>query len=68
MRVLMTIDTIRLNVVLLASSNWTSQISYEAVASLLQLQSVCAVLRSFIPIIAKYNGSLEAAHARIDDD
>ncbi len=55
-------------VVLLASSNWTSKISYEAVASLLPLQSVCAVLRSFIPISARSNGSLEAVHARIDDD
>ena len=39
-----------------------------AVASLQLLQSVCGVLISFIPIAARYNGPLEAAHARIHDD
>ena len=68
MRILTTIDTIWLNEVLPASPNWTSQISYEAVAYLLQTQSICAVQISFMYIIAKYNGSSEAAHAHIDDD
>ena len=68
MRMLTTIDTIWLNEVLLASPNWTSQISYEAVACLLLALSICAVQICFMDIIAKYNGSSEAAHAHIDDD
>ncbi len=68
MRILTTIDTIWLNEVLSASPNWTSQISYEAVAYLLLAPSICAVQISFMYIIAKYNGSSEAAHAHIDDD
>eukprot|EP00985_Skeletonema_marinoi_P026658 scaffold20865_cov150-Skeletonema_marinoi.AAC.1 len=40
--------------------NWTSQISYEVIASLHHTQSIC--------IAAKCNGPLEAAHAFIDDD
>ena len=53
MRVFMTIESIPSNLMLLASPHWTSQICYEAVASNLPLQSVCAVLISFIPIAAK---------------
>ncbi len=68
MRILTTIDTIWLNEVLPASPNWTSQISYEAVAYLVLAPSICAVQRSFMYIIAKYNGSSEAARAHIDDD
>ena len=70
MRILTTIDTIWLNEVLLASpnTNCTSQISYEAVASLLLAPSICAVQICFMDIIAKYDGSSEAAHAHIDDD
>ncbi len=67
MRILTTIDTIWLNEVLPASPNWTSQISYEAVASLLLAPSICAEQISFMYIIAKYNGSSEAAHAHTDD-
>ena len=52
----------------MASSHWTSQISYEDIASLLLKLSVCAVLMSFASIIRKYNEPLEAAHAHIDDD
>ena len=51
MRVFMTIESIPSNLMLLASPHWTSQISYEAVASLLPLQSVCAVLISLIPVL-----------------
>ncbi len=53
MRILTTIDTMWLNEVLPASPNWTSQISYEAVASLSQSPSICAVQISFMYIIAK---------------
>ena len=68
MRILTTIDSIWLIVVQPANSNWTSQITYEAVASLLPKQSVCAVPMSLYSIAAKYNGPLEAAHTFIDDD
>ncbi len=69
MRILTAIlDTIRLNDVLFASSNWTSQISSEAAASLIHEQSVCAVLISLCGIAAEYNAPLEAVHADIDDD
>ncbi len=68
MRILTTIDTIWLNEVLPASPNWTSQISYEAVAAVLLAPSTFAVQIYFMDIIAKYNGSSEAAHAHIDDD
>ena len=37
MRVFMTIESIPSKLMLLASTHWTSQISYEAVASLLPL-------------------------------
>ncbi len=57
-----------LNEVLPASPNRTYQISYEAVASLLLAPSTCAVQICFMDIVAKYNGSSEAAHAHIDDD
>ena len=63
-----TIDTIWSNVMLLASPHWTSQISYETVASLLRKQSLCAVLMCLYTITAEYNGPLEAAHDQIDDD
>ncbi len=68
MRILTTIDTIWLNEVLPASPNWTSQISYEAVACLLLAESKCAVQVCFKDAIAQYNGSSEAARARINDD
>ena len=68
MHILMTIDTIWSHDVLRVSSEWTSQISYESVASLQHTQAVCAVQMSFYSIAAKYNGPLEAAHAHIDDD
>ena len=50
---LTTIDTIRLNEVLLASPHWTSQISYETAVSLLRKQSVCAVLMCVYTITAE---------------
>ena len=68
MRLLTTIDTIWSHDVLRVTSEWTSQISYESVASLQHTQAVCAVQMSFYSIAAKYNGPLEAAHAFIDDD
>ncbi len=68
MHILTTIDTIWLNEVLPASPNWTSQICYEDIASLLLPPSTCAVQICFMGIVAKYNGSSEAAHAHIDDD
>ena len=49
------------------SPHWTSQISYEDVASLLLKLSVCVVLMSFACIKVKYIDSFEAAHADIDD-
>ena len=52
MRILTTIDTIWLNEVLPASPHWTSQIRYEAVASLLLAPSTCAVQICFMDIIA----------------
>ena len=48
--------------------SWTSQISYEVVASLQHAHSVCAVQMSLYSIAVKYNGPLEAAHAFIDND
>ena len=54
MRVLMTIDTIRLNVVLPDSPTLTSQIIFEAVASLPLKQSVCAVLMCLYGITTDY--------------
>ncbi len=68
MHILTTIDTIWIHDALRVSSEWTSQISYESVASLQRTQAVCAVQMSFYSIAAKYNGPLEAAHAHIDDD
>ncbi len=67
-RILTKIDTIWLNEVLPASPNWSSQISYEAVAAVLLAPYTCAVQICFMDIITKYNGSSEAAHAHIDDD
>ena len=68
MLILTTMDTIWQNEGLRASPNWTSQMSYEAVASLLRTQSVWAVLMCLCSICAEYNGPLEAAHDHIDDD
>ena len=68
MPILTTKDTTGFNVALPASPNWTSQISYEAVASLPLKQSVCAVLMCLYGITTNYNGPLEAAHAHSDDD
>ncbi len=68
MRILMTKDTIWLNEVLPASPNWTSQISYKAVAYLFLAPSTCSVQIRFMGIVAKYDGSSKAAHAHIDDD
>ncbi len=62
MHVLMTIDTMLLVDVLLASPHSTSQTSNEAAASL-PLQSVCTVMHNFIPIASKYIGTQEAANA-----
>ena len=68
MRIFTTIDTIWLNVVLRASPNWTSQMSYDVVESLLRKLSLCAALMSFVPIANKWLEPLEAAHVSIDDD
>ena len=68
MRILTTIETIWFNAVLSASPNWTSQISYDVVASLLHTPSVWAVLISFDMRLIKDNGPLEATHAHNDDD
>jgi len=51
-----------------SSSNWTSQMSYVVVASLLRSQSIWAVLMCLYSIATKYNGPLEAVHAHIDYD
>ncbi len=45
-----------------------AQISHVVVASLLLTLSVCAVLMCFYSINTRYNGSLQVAHALIDDD
>ena len=63
-----TIDAIWLNVMQPASSNWTSQSSYEVVASLLLTPSVRAATMSLSSIATEYNGPLKAAHAHSDDD
>ncbi len=68
MLILTTIDTIWIHDVPRVSSKWTSQISYVNVASLQDMQAVCAVQMSFYSIAAKYNGPLEAAYAHINDD
>ncbi len=65
MRLLTTIDKIWLNVVLRASPNLTSHISYEAVASSQRALSDCAVLIYFVAAMTKYIGSLATAHARM---
>ena len=62
------IDTIWYKWVLLASPHWTSQIRYETVASLLLTLDEWAVQMSLYRIADDYNGPLEAAHVRIDDD
>ena len=54
--------------VLLASPYWTSHISCDVVASLLHTPSGWAALMSFDISWIKYTWSLEAAHARYDDD
>ncbi len=68
MRILTTTDTIWFNVVLRASPNWTSQISYDDVASHVSELSVWAALIYFDTIITSCNGPLEAAHAHIHDE
>ncbi len=68
MRILTTRDTIWSNVVLRASLNWTSQIRYDDVASHSNELSDRAALIYFGTIITSYDGPLEAAHARIDDE
>ena len=68
MRELTTIYTIWSHDVLRVTSEWTSQISYESVASLQHAQAVCTVRMSFYSIAFVCNGPLEAAHACIDDD
>ena len=68
MQILTAMDTIWKIVSLAASPHWTSQSSYEAVASLLTALSVWAVLMSLYSIATNYNGPLEAAHANNDDD
>ncbi len=42
--------------------------AYEAEASLMNTQSVCAVLLCLHSIATEHNGTQEAAHANIDDD
>ena len=67
MRLLTTIDMMWLNDELRDSStNLTSQISYEVVASLHHIQSVCAVQMSLYSIASKYNGLLDSAHIDVD--
>ena len=68
MRIVTTIDAIWLNLVQPASSNLTSQSSYEVVASLPLTQSVRAATMSLYSIATEYNGPLEAAHDHGDDD
>ena len=68
MRILTSIDTIWLIKVLPASPSWTSQITYDVVASLEDEQSVWAVLMCLFAITTEYNGPLAAAHAHIDVD
>ncbi len=68
MRIMTTIETIWYIEVLLARSNWTSQISYEYAASLVLMLSVYAATMYFYSIATKNNGPLEAAHAHNDDD
>ncbi len=68
MRLLTTIDYIWIYDVLRVSSEWTSQISYESVASLQHTQAICAVPIIFYSIAAKYNGQLIAAQAHINID
>ena len=70
MRILTTIDTIWLNEVLPASPKWIGPLRsvFKAVASPTNAQSIFAVQIRFMDIVAKYNGSSEAAHAYIDDD
>ncbi len=50
-----------------SSQNWTSQISYESVASITRASSARTVLICLYPIDTKDNGSLEVPHACIDD-
>ncbi len=69
MRILTAFDTIGwLHVVLLATSKWTSQISYEHEASLLHKQPFYTVLMCLYTIVAKHAKLLETAHAHFDDD
>ncbi len=68
MHILTTKDTIWIPDVLRVTSEWTSNISYESVASLQHTQAVCAVQMNFYTITVKYNGPLIAAQAHIDDD
>ncbi len=70
MRILMTLDTIFMDMVgtiLLFGPNLTSESSYDDVASLPRYLSDWAVLIHFVTIVTKYNGPLGAAHAHIDD-
>ncbi len=67
MRKLTTIDTIWKNVALPASPHWTSQISYEAVASLLRTTTVWTSQIFFVTIPTNYFWSLEAAYSHFDD-
>ncbi len=62
------IDTIWFNLFQRFGPNWRSQISYEAVASILSTQSVCIVLMCLHSIATEHNGTQKAAHANIDDD
>ena len=49
------------------SPDWTSQVSFDDVASLLLALSVWAVLMCLFSIATEYDRPLEAAHAHIDD-
>ena len=70
MHILTTIDMIWLNVVQPASPNWTSQISYEAVSSPPIQVSYPTEHRYITSLLLQISndGSLDAAHAHIDDD
>ncbi len=48
--------------------DWTSQISYEAVASVVRELNVFEALICFITICTKYNAPLASANGDSDDD
>ncbi len=48
--------------------DWTSQISYEAVASVVRELSIIEALMCFITICTKYNAPLASVNGDSDDD